>query len=223
MAYPPVQAPFGAQQQPFGGSFPRAQDGFYGGGDASPMSGQMGAASPASSAIPLDEPPILEELGIFPDQILARIKSVVFFKDIDQQLVSDTDMGGPLIICTLLGVSLVFAGKLHFGYIYGISMIGSVGTNILVNLMSPKGDIDLYRTMSILGYGLLPTVFLAFIGIFVSLHSFFGFILGVIVVPWCTLTASRFFERAVNNAEQRFLIAYPIAIFYAAFCLITVF
>merc|ERR1719473_2002024 len=136
----------------------------------------------------------MEELGIVPEEIFGRIKSVLLFRDINAQLVEGTDLGGPILIILALGVTLMCAGKLHFSYIYGIGMIGSLGTNVLVNLMSPKGDLDLYRTMSILGYCLLPIVVLSTLGVFVSLRGMFGLVLSVIIVPWCTLSASKFFE-----------------------------
>jgi len=168
-----------------------------------------------------NEPPLLEELGIDVDHILKRIQSVVFFRNLGEELINDLDMGGPLFIALALGILLMFAGKVHFGYIYGLGMLGCVGAWLLVNVMSNKQGIDLYTTMSICGYGLLPVVFLAFIGVFVKLSGPFGFILSALTVVWCTMTASRFLECAVNMYHQRWLIAYPIALIYICFVLIT--
>merc|ERR1719473_1823889 len=122
----------------------------------------------------------MEELGIVPEEIFGRIKSVLLFRDINAQLVEGTDLGGPILIILALGVTLMCAGKLHFSYIYGIGMI-------------------------------------------VSLRGMFGLVLSVIIVPWCTLSASKFFESGVAMHDQRFLLAYPIGLIYAAFALITVF
>merc|ERR1719235_1894776 len=161
------------------------------------MGGPMGGAV-QSEGFPLDEPPLMEELGIVPEEIIGRIKSVLLFRDINSSLVEGTDLGGPILIILALGVTLMCAGKLHFSYIYGIGMIGSLGTNVLVNLMSPKADgLDLYRTMSILGYCLLPICVLSTIGVFVSLRGPFGLVLSMIIVPWCTLSASKFFDSGV--------------------------
>ncbi len=49
-------------------------------------------------------------------------------------------------------------------------MLGCMGVYGLINLMSQTKRIDLYRAMSILGYSLLPLVFLAFIAVFISLR-----------------------------------------------------
>ena len=168
-----------------------------------------------------NEPPLLEELGIDVDHIYGRIKSVVFFRKIGEDLVSDLDMGGPLFIAFGLGILLMFAGKVHFGYIYGLGVLGCVGAWLLVNVMSNKEGIDLYTTMSIVGYGLLPVVFLAFLGVFMNLTGPVGIFLSVCTVLWCTVTASRFLECAVNMYHQRWLIAYPVMMIYICFTLIT--
>lgn len=168
-----------------------------------------------------NEPPLLVELGIDVDHIYRRIKSVVFFQKIGDDLVSDLDMGGPLFIAFALGLLLMFAGKVHFGYIYGLGVLGCVGSWLLVNVMSNKAGIDLYTTMSIVGYGLLPVVFLAFLGVFTRLTGPAGISLSVFTVLWCTLTASRFLECAVNMYHQRWLVAYPVMMIYICFVLIT--
>ncbi|KAF4701639.1 Protein yipf5, partial [Perkinsus olseni] len=99
-----------------------------------------------------NEPPLLEELGIDLDAIAARIKSILFFRGVSQNLMQDTDLGGPLLIAAAFGTMLVLAGKVHFGYIYGLGMVGCLGIYLLTNVMSPKKNgIDLYTTMSILG------------------------------------------------------------------------
>ena len=46
---------------------------------------------------------------------------------------------------------------------------------------------------------------------------------GVAVTRRCTLTATRFFERALDMREQRYLIAYPVTLLYSCFAMITVF
>lgn len=61
------------------------------------------------------------------------------------------------------------AGKLYFGYIYGLGAVGSVSMYLLLNVMSDTG-IDMYRTISILGYCLLPMVFLALMAVFISMQ-----------------------------------------------------
>ena len=172
-----------------------------------------------------NEPPLLEELGIDVSQILRRIKSVAFFRQVveDRSDHGDWDLGGPLAIVTLLGFFLALGRKAHFGALYGVGLVGCIGAWALVNGMSPKGGLDLYTVCSILGYGLLPMVPLAASGVVLSLNSSAGAVGSLLCVLWCTATASRFFEVGVDLKHQRWLIAYPLALLYACFALLTVF
>lgn len=170
-----------------------------------------------------NEPPLLEELGINLDHIAQRMKSVVLSYKLDHDLLIDCDMTGPLLIALCLGFCLLLRGKIHFGYIYGLGIVGCLSAYILLNLMSQIEAIDLYRTISILGYGLMPVVGLAFASLFTSLRGTVGLVMSVVCILWCTLTASRFFESALRMQHQRFLVAYPIGMLYTCFVLITVF
>lgn len=194
----------------------------------STFSGQLqpGAFPPAHSSSFDDmenEPPLLEELGINVEHIWLRMQGVAFFKRLDEDVLRDADLSGPLVICLALGTALLLAGKLQFGYIYGLAAGGSFGICMLINVMSQRGGIDLYRTMSILGYGLIPIVILAIIGIFVSLKSTFGTIASALCIAWSTATSSRFFATAISMHQQRWLVAYPVGLVYTFFTLITIF
>lgn len=170
-----------------------------------------------------NEPPLLEELGINVEHILQRIKGVVFFKQVDQEVLVDLDLSGPLAIIMALACCLLLAGKISFSYLYGLGFSGSTGIWMLVNVMNQKGGIDLYRTSSILGYGLIPIVVLALVGIFVSLQSSFGAITAGVCIFWATATSSRFFATAIAMQQQRWLVAYPVGLFYTCFTLLAVF
>ena len=65
----------------------------------------------------------------------------------------------------------MFSGKIHFDYIYSFGGVGSVAIFSLLNLMDRQGGIDLYRTISILGYSLLPMVLLAAFSVFYPLSG----------------------------------------------------
>eukprot|EP00928_Gymnodinium_smaydae_P016436 TRINITY_DN1616_c1_g1_i1.p1 TRINITY_DN1616_c1_g1~~TRINITY_DN1616_c1_g1_i1.p1 ORF type:complete len:294 (-),score=53.83 TRINITY_DN1616_c1_g1_i1:201-980(-) len=170
-----------------------------------------------------NEPPLLEELGINIEHIIMRIQGVAFFKKLDEDVLRDADLSGPLAIVLALALCLLLTGKLAFGYVYGFGATGCVGVCMLINMMSQKSGIDLYRTMSILGYGLIPIVFLALIGVFVSLKSGFGTVVSAICILWATATSSRFFATAISMHQQRWLVAYPVGLVYTCFTLLTVF
>jgi len=196
-----------------------------------PVGGQMQAGFfPQSTSMPSsydddfeNEPPLLEELGINVEHIILRMQGVAFFKKLDEDILRDADLSGPLLICLTLGMSLLLAGKLQFGYIYGLAAGGSFGICMLINVMSQKGGIDLYKTMSILGYGMIPIVFLSILGIFISLKSTFGIVAASLCVGWATATSSRFFATAIAMDQQRWLVAYPVGLVYTFFTLITIF
>jgi len=228
---------FGQQQPAVGGQMgqpmpsPGAGFGQPQGSMGSMGSMQPGSFPPAGGYNPSaqsdydyeNEPPLLEELGINPDHIWQRVQGVAFFKKLDQDLLADADLSGPLVIAGCLGMALLLAGKMQFGYIYGFGGIGCLGICLLINVMSQRGGIDLYRTMSILGYGLIPIVLLATVGIVFSLKSAVGSIISMLCIFWATATSSRFFATAIAMQEQRWLVAYPVGLVYTCFTLITVF
>ena len=61
------------------------------------------------------------------------------------------------------------AGKVHFGYIYGVGLLGCVSMYALLNLMSVNG-VSAVCVMSVLGYCLLPMVLLSVVSLAVSLQ-----------------------------------------------------
>lgn len=172
------------------------------------------------------ELPLLMELGVDFTRILEKTKSALFpVGTIDPVLMSDGDLTGPFVFCLLLGFLLLFAGKLHFGYVFGFGVAGCWAIYMLLNLLCPKSSIELHVVFSVLGYALLPVVLLALVAVFVTLKQ--GGVLAFLLVPPCvlfsTFTATRFFEATLNAREQRYLIAYPVLLFFACFALITVF
>lgn len=170
-----------------------------------------------------NEPPLLEELGIDVGKIWLRMKGIAFFKRLDEEELREGDLTGPLVVIISLGACLMLAGKLVVGLLYGLCALSSTLICMLINVMSQRGSINLYHTISILGYGLIPIVLLAFIGIFVSLKTTFGTIVAIICIGWATATSSRFFATAIAMHQQRWLVAYPVGLVYILFTLITVF
>merc|ERR1711970_639507 len=87
-----------------------------------------------------DEPPLLEELGINFDHIVQKTWSVLhLLKETDPLVAGDADMAGPLVFCFAFMASLLLGGKVAFGYIYGLGLMGCLGMYLLLNLMSVSG------------------------------------------------------------------------------------
>ena len=117
------------------------------------------------------DPPLLEELGINPQNIKNKIIGVITLKRIDKKFLEDSDMAGPLLIFLLFAFNSLLQYKINFGYIYGISVFGSILVFLLLNLMSKNDGILLYNTISVLGYCLIPIVLLSFIAVFLDMKN----------------------------------------------------
>ncbi|KAI2472943.1 Yip1-domain-containing protein [Annulohypoxylon bovei var. microspora] len=142
----PGQAP-AAQSYGYGAPTP-GPSGYGGFGAAPGVSGRMGEQGglrtgwlAAFSTEGYDgEPPLLEELGVNFDHIRMKTLAVLNpFGRIDQHIMDDSDLGGPIIFFLLFGTFLLFSGKVHFGYIYGLALMGSVALHTILSLMSPDG------------------------------------------------------------------------------------
>ncbi|MBN3310289.1 YIPF5 protein, partial [Amia calva] len=170
-----------------------------------------------------EEPPLLEELGINFDHIWQKTLTVLNpFKPADGSIMNETDLTGPMVFCVALGATLLLAGKAHFGYVYGISAMGCLGMYALLNLMSVT-EVSYGCVASVLGYCLLPMVSLSSLAVFFSLQGILGIILALVIIGWCSLSASKIFISTLAMNDQQLLIAYPCALLYGVFALLTVF
>lgn len=170
------------------------------------------------------EPPLLEELGINFEHI--RQKTLLALNPrashISSEISHDADLAGPVLFCLVFALCLLLAGKVHFGYIYGVALVGTVSLHWFFKLMS-EGSVDFVRTASVLGYCLLPLVPVAFVGIAFPLDNALGYTMSTVSVLWATYSASGFFVAVLALDNVRPLIAYPVAMFYSVFVLMAVF
>ncbi|XP_004930602.1 protein YIPF5 [Bombyx mandarina] len=178
-----------------------------------------------------DEPPLLDELEIYPDRILEKTLAVLnpfhgqSKADDANFLLRDTDIAGPIAFCLALAVCLFLSGnKAHFGFVYGLSMMSVILMYFLLSLMShTEGVFTILSVASVLGYCMLPMVVLAGLGIFISLEGTVGLSISAVAVIWSALSASRLFVTMSGDAEQRPLIAYPCALINGVFALLVLF
>ncbi|XP_028843532.1 protein YIPF7 [Denticeps clupeoides] len=170
-----------------------------------------------------EEPPLLEELGINFDHIWQKTLTVLNpLKPADSSIMSETDLTGPVLFYIALGATLLMAGKVHFGYVYGISALGCVGMYVLLNLMSVCW-VSCGCVASVLGYSLLPMVALSALAVLYSLQGILGMFLALLAIGWCSLSASKIFSTTLGMTGQQLLVAYPCALLYGVFALLTVF
>jgi len=180
-----------------------------------------------------DEPPLLEELGIDIGKIFQRTISVLnpitkvtvemlSSKTQDGREVPDSDMAGPLLVALLLGACMLLQGKVHFGYIYGVGGVGCTSLWMVLTLMSHRG-LDFWQMTSILGYCLLPMVLLAFFKLFFVATGFVMPVLSALVIGWCTIRSSEMLVLSMGVQNERALVAYPVALFYTCFAMLSIF
>jgi hypothetical protein len=129
-----------------------------------------------------NEEPLLVELGINFSHIFTKGTTVLNpLRPVDPHILDDSDLAGPLLFCLMFGIFLLLAGKAHFGYIYGVALMGWITTYCILNLMTEPG-IDAARTASVLGYSLLPMVILGSVSAFLNLT--FVFFNLVAILAW---------------------------------------
>ncbi|KAI9887956.1 MAG: hypothetical protein M1823_000213 [Watsoniomyces obsoletus] len=195
------------------------------------------------------EPPLLEELGVNFGHIKVKTLTVLNpFARIDQHIMDDSDLAGPILFFLLFGFFLLFSGKVHFSYIYGLAILGSTSLHLILSLMSPplhpdhpdhqtshpsssssssapatSSNLTFPRSASVLGYCLLPLVLTSLVGIVLPMDALPGYILTSLAIVWCTYSSSGMFCAVGRMRRMRALVAYPLALFYVGFGIMGIF
>ncbi|KAK2594302.1 hypothetical protein QQS21_008008 [Conoideocrella luteorostrata] len=198
------------------------------------------------------EPPLLEELGVnFRHMQMKTLAVLNPFRRIDQHIMDDSDLAGPILFFLLFGTFLLFSGKVHFGYIYGLALLGSTSLHMILSLMSPteppssesyapqfnespaqpsnqqgghfSATLTFPRSASVLGYCLLPLVATSLFGIVMPMDTPIGIVLTTAAIMWCTYSASGMFCAVGRMKGMRVLVAYPLALFYVGFGIMAIF
>jgi hypothetical protein len=165
---------------------------------------------------------------------------------IDQHIMDDSDLAGPILFFLLFGTFLLISGKVHFGFIYGLALLGSTSLHVILSLMSPplsaadasphhdhratghgsshlSSTLTFPRSASVLGYCLLPMVLTSLIGVVVPMDGLFGYLLTSLAIAWCTYSASGMFCAVGRMSDMRGLVVYPLALFYVGFGIMGIF
>lgn len=162
---------------------------------------------------------------------------------IDQHIMDDSDLAGPILFFLLFGTFLLFSGKVHFGYIYGLALLGSGSLHFILSLMSPpvspvdnpamqdhaspaspmSSTLTFPRSASVLGYCLLPLVLTSLVGVVLPMDGVVGYILTTLAIVWCTFSSSGMFCAVGRMRGMRGLVAYPLALFYVGFGIMGIF
>lgn len=178
-----------------------------------------------------NEPSLLEELEIYPEQILEKALIMINPFGGDEfamgRFLIDTDLSGPLFFCFLFGSFLFLAGKVFiFSHMYGLMMVSVAGLYGLLLLMCFRHQMHLITikgVASALGYGMQHLIWLSFIGIFMRLNTFTGSILAMAAITLATCGASRILGLMMNQPDYNALIAYPTAMIYTLLVFLVIF
>lgn len=161
----------------------------------------------------------------------------------------DSDLAGPILFFLLFGTFLLFSGKVHFGYIYGLALLGSTSLHAILSLMTPpdhagatpsyggptpayhdaapqdhvSSTLTFTRSASVLGYCLLPLVATSLAGIVMPMDTPAGIIFTSGAIVWCTVSSSGMFCAVGRMRGMRALVAYPLALFYVGFGIMAIF
>jgi hypothetical protein len=123
------------------------------------------------------------------------------------------------------GILLLLAGKVQFGDVYAIFVVGNFMLYLLFNLMSQVETISLYNIMSAMGYSMIPMLILGLVGIFISMKGPIGIGVSLGVSGWSSFAASTFIEGLMKQTEsnRKILLLYPLFLFYVSFAMIIIF
>lgn len=158
----------------------------------------------------------------------------------------DSDLAGPILFFLLFGTFLLFSGKVHFGYIYGLALLGSTSLHAILSLMTPpdggpapaygappppayegpgqvSSTLTFARSASVLGYCLLPLVATSLAGIVMPMDTKAGIVVTSAAIIWCTASSSGMFCAVGRMKGMRALVAYPLALFYVGFGIMAIF
>ncbi len=171
-----------------------------------------------------NDPPLLEELGI--SLPLIRAESQLPLRVLRKSagpVCNTSDLTGPILILVLFTALLVLHGKLHFGYIYLISLTSASLVYVLLNLIATK-DTSIVICCSILGYSLGPVLLYSLMHIGLRWTSVYVRVaVGLGMAFWSAYTASIVFCQYLELSNRTYVVGFPLLLTYVCFVLMVLF
>lgn len=176
----------------------------------------------------IDEPPLLEELGINTKQIWSKTSSILNPIRTNHKnhhnLHENADLSGPFILLMSFGLFQLLAGKLHFGIILGWLIISAGFLYFVFNMLAgSNGNLDLYKCVSLIGYCMLPIVIFSILALFVPQGGFVIFVLAGVFVMWSSRICSRLVGDVGRWDEHGGLVGYACFLIFSLFSLLVIF
>ena len=204
------------------------------------MSFDIGSATASTSSGPIytgpsvggggsanfdDEEPLLDELGIHPDQIWSKIRSVLNPFRVNHTVHKDSDLSGPILLYMSFCLFQLLAGKIQFGVILGWIVVSSIFLYFVFNMLAGRtGNLDLHTCTSVVGYCMLPVVIFSALSLFLPVDGVIRLSVAAIFVLWATRASTGLVVSLADGGdEHRGLIAYASFLIYTLFSLLVIF
>lgn len=187
--------------------------------------GPIGGSSAPGGVNFEDEEPLLDELGIHPDQIWKKTKSILNPFRVNPTVHKDSDLSGPIFLYMSFCLFQLLAGKIQFGVILGWIVVSSIFLYVVFNMLAGRnGNLDLHTCTSVVGYCMLPVVILSAASLFVPQGGVVRFAIAAVFVLWATRVCTGLMVALADGGdEHRGLIAYACFLIYTLFSLLVIF
>lgn len=134
-----------------------------------------------------DEEPLLDELGIHPDQIWKKIRSILNPFRVNYFVHKDSDLSRPILLYMSFCLSQLLAGKIQFDVILGWIVVSSIFLYVVFNMLAGRsGNLDLHTCTSVVGYCMLLIVILSAPSLFLPHSGIARFSIAAVFVLWAT-------------------------------------
>lgn len=169
------------------------------------------------------EPSLFEELGINLTTIYRE--SMLPIKVLNGvELCRVNDVYGPIILLFIFTLFLIIQGKLHFEYIYLVTIVSALQNYIFVNLLARDNKIDLVGCCGVLGYSFGPVAAFSIIDLIIrymgrGIRICVGLTLGI----WSTYSAVMVFCKELHIKNKMVVVGYPLLLAYTSFILMVLF
>ncbi|KAH1123174.1 hypothetical protein J1N35_006334 [Gossypium stocksii] len=190
------------------------------------LGGSISSSAAIGSASFEDEEPLLDELGIHPDQIWYKTRSILNPLRVNPTAHKDSDLSGPIFLYLSLCLFQLLAGKIQFGVILGWIVVSSIFLYVVFNMLAGRnGNLDLHTCTSVVGYCMLPVVIFSAASLFIPQGtSVARYAVAGIFVVWATRACTNLMVALADGGEEhRGLISYACFLIYTLFSLLVIF
>jgi len=190
--------------------------------DDEPYMGKIDIKGAFTGSSPGDRP-LLEELSIDLNAIKSECLLPLKVLRTPGEVQVSSDIAGPVIVLVMFTLSLVLQGKLHFGYIYLISLTSTVLVFGLLNLLTHTG-VSYAVCCNAMGYSMTPVVAFSFLNTVLAWagRAVRASVCGGMCL-WSAYVASRVLCQHLGAVEKTGVVSYPLFLAYISFGMMVIF